>query len=280
MFINNGNGVFSISNTIPNSSTSYSYDFGDVYSDGDLDMLGVDSQAGSFGEALFLNDGTGVFTDVSNQIIPNPSGDLDSDSKIFDIDNDGDLELIIATYSLLPEKIYINNGFGVFTLSSGMITSITDTSLDIMVADLTGDGRLDVVTGQGEFGSFTNRVYVNVLSGAIDTRAPRIIKTEKTGNRTGVNPLVVRAAILDDVSSDRGFFAKEILLHYTVNNGAEQTSIMRYSGGQIYRGEIPNNIADSVIHYHVEATDYANNTATGPIQMINNKDLIYINGFE
>jgi hypothetical protein len=190
------------------------------------------------------------------------------------------MDIIIASITSSSEKIYINDGFGNYVLTSGMITSMNDTSLDIMVADLTGDGRLDVVTGQGEFGSFTNRIYVNVLSGAIDTRAPRIIKTEKIANRTGINPLVVRAAILDDVSSDRGFFAKEILLHYTVNNGVEQTSVMQYSGGQIYRGEIPNNIADSIIHYHVEATDYANNTGIGPIQVINNKDLIYINDFE
>jgi DNA/RNA endonuclease YhcR with UshA esterase domain len=279
LYLNNGAGIFTLSNNMPNDSSCYSYDFGDVDGDGDLDLLGANARSGSSAEALFINDGNGSFTDASNQISPNPIGDDDNDSKFLDLDNDGDLDLIIAALSANAEKVYLNDGNGNFTQAQNLITGIADLSLDIMVADLTGDGRLDIVTAQGESGSFINRIYINQM-GAIDTRPPRIITTERPTSTDSLGSYPIRVAILDDMSSDRGFFTQDIILHYDIDGGVEQAITMFHSGGQIYRGLIPVQVSGTTINYFVTAVDFAGNMATGQSQSIAISELIFNNGFE
>ncbi len=261
LYINDGSGVFTLDATVPGDSSCYSYDFGDMDGDGDLDLLGANGNTGST-DILLENDGTGSYTNVSSQISPNLSLD-DNDSKFFDYDNDGDLDLIIARLGSGGERIYENDGAGNYTQTSGVIQIITDSSLDLMVGDLDNDGDLDVLTAQGESGSFTNRIYIN-MTGPADTIAPRIIDTEQLADSADTaGPYVVRAAILDDMTSDRNFFDKGIELNYSVGPGPFQSVPMRHSGGQIYRGEIPGQGAGSEITYFVSATDWADNTGVG-----------------
>ncbi len=262
LYVNDGAGVFSLLTTIPADTTCYSYDFGDIDGDGDLDLLGANGLPGSSAEILLVNTGTGTFTDASSQISPNPNED-DNDSKFFDFDNDGDLDLIIARLGAGGEKIYVNDGSGNFTLTSGVIQPVTDSSLDIGVADLNGDGRLDIVTAQGESGNLQNRIYMNV-TGPPDTLAPNVGKTEKLFNTTDMTgPYVVRAFILDQMTSDRNFFDGGVVLNYSVGGGPIRTVAMRYSGGQIYRGEIPGQPCGGTVAFFVTATDHAGNTGTG-----------------
>ena len=89
---------------------------------------------------------------------------------IFDYDNDGDLDLLIARLGSGGERVYNNDGNGNFTQVSGVVQVVNDSSLDIMVADLNGNGKFDIVTAQGESGSFVNRIYIN--TGPADTFEP------------------------------------------------------------------------------------------------------------
>src|SRR5262249_2140074 len=157
----------------------YSYDFGDMDGDGDLDLLGINAGSSST-ELLLKNGGTGTYTNASTQLLSNPFTD-DNDSKFFDYDNDGDLDIVIPSLGS-SERIYNNNGSGTFSNVAGAITAISDSSLDVKVGDLNNDGRLDIVTAQGESGSpFINRIYMNV-TGPVDTVAPKIIRTEQVPN--------------------------------------------------------------------------------------------------
>lgn len=266
LYRNDGAGVFTVA-SVPSDSTCYSYDFGDIDGDGDLDMLGANGLPGSSREILLQNNGAGVFTNVTATQLTNannPNVD-DNDSKFFDYDNDGDLDMIVGVLSGPAERIYNNNGSGTFTLTSGLITSQADSTLDIAVGDLTGDGKLDIVTAQGESGNFQNRIYIN--QGPADTFPPTIVDTETLGDTMDSSgPYVVRALILDQMSSDRNFFDKGIELNYTVNAGSAQSVAMRHSGGQVYRGELPGQGFGSTIEYWVTATDFANNTGTGAMQ--------------
>src|SRR5690606_32121695 len=73
----------------------------------------------------------------------------------------------------------------------------------------------------------------------------------------------IRAAIADGMTSDRNFFDKGIFLNYSHNDGPVQQVPMRFSGGQIYRAELPGQPV-GVVEYFVTATDFAGNLGTGP----------------
>lgn len=261
IYKNNGAGVFSIA-TAPSDNNTYSYDFGDMDGDGDLDMLGANSNPVNLNSELLLrNNGSGTYSSVT---FPIATID-DNDSKFIDIDNDGDRDLVIASLGS-TERFYTNNGTGTYTLLNGVITAVADASLDIKAADLNGDGRLDLVTAQGESGSFVNRIYMNV-TGPPDTIPPVIVKTETlTNTQNTAGPYYVRTVVYDSHTSDRGFHPKQMLLKYSVNGGPTQQVNMKWVGNSVWRGGIPGQPAGSTISYFVSATDHNNNIGNGNAQ--------------
>ena len=260
LYRNDGTGVFTLVTDIPSDNSCYSYDFGDINGDGDFDLLGINAGSGST-ELLLENDGTGVFTNISDQISPNLSLD-DNDSKFFDYDNDGDLDLVVARLGSGGERIYNNDGNGNFTQVDNVMQVISDSSLDIMVADLTGNGKLDIITAQGESGNFENRIYIN--NGPADTIAPNIVRTEQLKDTDdNVGPYVVRVVIYDQMTSDRGFFDHGVTLNYSVEAGPVQEVPMKWSGNSLWRGEIPGQPEGGTITYFVTALDSADNLGVG-----------------
>ncbi|MCA9280945.1 MAG: VCBS repeat-containing protein [Phycisphaeraceae bacterium] len=273
MLRNDGSGVFAVTG-FPNDSNAYSYDFGDIDNDGDLDALGANANpSGNNSELLAVNNGAGIFSNNSTQISPNPSVD-DNDSKFFDYDMDGDLDLIVARLGGSAERIYNNDGAGNFTEVTGLITSISDSTLDIMVADLNNDGRPDIVTAQGESGAFRNRLYINT-TGPVDNLPPTINRTEQVVPSllagSAALEFVVRTDIRDEITSDRGAFLSSVVLNVSVNGAPATQTPMRWSGHQVYRGVI--SLVDppcgALVEYSVTATDMAGNVANGPTLSFN-----------
>jgi hypothetical protein len=264
LWINNGSGVFTnLGAAMPGGGGSYSYDAGDIDGDGDMDLIGINSGSGTSELLLKNTNGLGTtWQTVSAQISPNPNVD-DNDSRFFDNDFDGDLDLIIGSLGS-SERYYSNNGTGSFAQTASIIPAVADSSLDIKVADLTGDGRPDYVTAQGESGSFQNKIFVNV-SGAIDNRAPVVKLTEQVVP-AGAGPFVVRAQIFDDSANDRGyeFKAGDVTLTYTVDGGKPVTVPMKWAGAWNYRVEIPAQDPCSTVEYFVSATDRVGNEGNGP----------------
>ena len=127
--------------------------------------------------------------------------------------------MIIGRLGNGGERLYNNDGNGNFTQTTGVFPVVSDSTLDIVVADLNGDGRLDVVTAQGESGQFRNRIYIN--NGPVDNLPPKIIDTE-TADTNSMDGYVVRALITDDNSSDRNFFNDGVTLNFSVNGGPMQ----------------------------------------------------------
>ncbi|MSR18288.1 MAG: hypothetical protein EXS00_03810 [Phycisphaerales bacterium] len=261
LWANSGAGVFT-NIVMPTDATAYSYDAGDIEGDGDLDLIGVN--AGPSSAELLLRNANGLgtsWTNISTQITPNPTAD-DNDSRFFDYDNDGDLDLIIGALGA-PERVFRNGGTGTFSQVSGIITSVSDSSLDVKVGDLNADGKLDVVTAQGESGSFQNRIYMNVGT-SVDTRAPTVLRTEQVVvSGSAPSSHAVRTEVFDSHTSDRGFHDRGVFLNFTVNGGALQQVAMLWSGNNLWRGVIPAQAPAAAVSYFVTAKDWVNNLGTG-----------------
>ena len=256
----NEGGVFVRISGVPTDFSTYSYDAGDCDGDGDLDLIGANADSSNKEMLLrnFNGDGS-IWQKISSQITPNPSVD-DNDTKFLDLDNDGDLDLIVAVLGGTRERVYVNSGNCTFVENTSLISSQSDSSLDVMVGDLTGDGRLDIVTAQGESGNFQNRIYVNV-NGPVDTLSPRVLAMDEAAPAKGdlPGPQRVRALVVDDMTSDRGFFALKMELRFTVGGGKEQSVDMAWVGNSLWRGVLPEFPPCSEVVYWVIAEDLAGN---------------------
>ena len=254
----NDGGVFTrLVDSVPGDGSTYSYDAGDVDGDGDLDLLGANAGS-SNRELLLLNDGDGTsWTDISGNIAPNPTAD-DNDSKFIDYNMDGRLDFVIAALGASQDRFYRNTGTGNFIQANNLQTSINDSSLDIGFGDVDGDGRPDCVTAQGEFGNFQNRLYMN--TGPVDDIDPTFLSvTEVTPVGDAVGPFNVRALVVDQYSSDRGFMPRSMELIVSTDGRRPQAIAMVWVGNSIWEGEIPAVDPCTLVEYRVRAEDRAGN---------------------
>ena len=114
--------------------------------DGDLDIH-VSNQNGDE-DAFYRNEGDGTFVDVAPGLGMNHPGRADEYGSVApavaDYDNDGDLDLFIATYG--PDILWSNNGDGTFTDVTDPATVGEDYhSTTAAWGDVDNDGRPDLV---------------------------------------------------------------------------------------------------------------------------------------
>lgn len=174
LFHNDGHGTFTnVPGALPPRPNNYSLEPMDIDGDGDIDLATINDGANGKNR-LLVNDGHGVFTDeTATRLTGAANPGTDDNAVIFlDVDSDGDADMLVASLSG-PERLLLNDGSGHFTLAPGAATpDDTPGSLGIAVADLDGDGRLDVVQSQGEV-AFPEKVQLATAAGvAIDTAAP------------------------------------------------------------------------------------------------------------
>ena len=142
---------------------------GDVDGDGDLDLVvGVADTPSREQTHLYLNDGGGVFVDVTPTHLPVPNSATNA-VELADLDGDGALDLILAGDDR-GSQIYRNDGSGVFTdvtAAWGRPGAYANQEA-LAVADLDGDGDLDLVTGNNsEVGGFLVSLQLNDGTGRL-----------------------------------------------------------------------------------------------------------------
>lgn len=122
--------------------------FADIDKDGDIDLLfaNVNFKGNKNPQnRLFVNDGTGKFTDVTTTQLPQDK-DHSIDAIFTDIENDNDEDIIIANVFGGKIKVYLNDSKGNFILGSDRLLGgkIKIDALGVICTDLNGDKLKDL----------------------------------------------------------------------------------------------------------------------------------------
>lgn len=169
LYKNDGTGIF----TLHDSQTFIQrreggVAIGDVNGDGFPDLI-VSGSSGAPETKLYLNDGAGNYSLSPNS---NFIGTMNGDVNMADFDGDGDQDILITgmyTSNGFVAALYVNDGTGVFSrnLQSGL-ESYGMYLASVVVTDLNGDGKPDIVTSgkTGVSATSTNvRIFLNQGSG-------------------------------------------------------------------------------------------------------------------
>lgn len=124
---------------------------GDINGDGNEDVYigGAKGQAGK----VYLNNG-GNFVATAQKDIEKEARFEDTAASFFDADKDGDLDLLVGSGGnerTSPEdylnRLYFNNGKGIFTKSTTIVPSTSNNVSVIAPYDFDNDGDIDVFVG-------------------------------------------------------------------------------------------------------------------------------------
>lgn len=139
---------------------SYAIAAADVDGDGDRDIaIGSASTAGGYVNQLYLNNGTAdPFAGVNARSIASDAAQTTT-LALGDFDGDGDIDALAGNYGS-PGKLYLNQGTPtpLHPLVTSQFSADAMSSRDLAVADMDGDGDLDLVAGT--FNN-PNRLYLN-----------------------------------------------------------------------------------------------------------------------
>ena len=128
--------------------------FGDIDGDGDPDLFVANDKKPNF---LFVNNGDGTFSESGAVagVAYNEEGLAESamGADLGDYDNDGRLDIIVATYQWLANTLYHNDGDGFFTdltFAAGLgVASVPYLGMTAAFVDCDNDGFLDVFVANG-----------------------------------------------------------------------------------------------------------------------------------
>ena len=156
LFINDGNGFFADETAarLPGGDgETREADAADIDNDGDFDIIvaNVDFNSGRpIENQLLLNNGSGVFTDVTASNLAEVSNNGNSFTiRFFDIDSDGDPDILSPNNTIGvggTVGVWINDGSGVFSdaVQSPFSEEPVGSLFNIQIVDVNADGMDDL----------------------------------------------------------------------------------------------------------------------------------------
>ncbi|MDA0773135.1 MAG: VCBS repeat-containing protein [Cyanobacteria bacterium] len=142
---NDGSENFSANaHTIDSTYSGQYHDLVDLDGDGDLDLI-IASHAGDL-LSWYKNNGNETFTDMGD--IASGSTDLDEANMPHagDLDNDGDIDIVLGAWASNKFMWFANDGSESFTKT--VLKTTTDARESFLV-DLDGDGYIDIIQAGG-----------------------------------------------------------------------------------------------------------------------------------
>ncbi len=185
LYINDGTGSFLEMTDIPFVGVAHgSVNFSDVDGDGDNDVLMTGRTSSGLGRIskLYINDGTGNFSEMTGTLF---EGTQNGSVAFSDVDGDGDDDVLISgrLQDERKSKLYINDGTGNFSEMMNTPFEGLDSG-SIAFSDIDGDGDNDVLItgdkshfepisklynndGAGNFSEMTDTPFENVENGSV-----------------------------------------------------------------------------------------------------------------
>lgn len=261
LFRNDGHGVFTEDpRGLPPYTNNYDFEAMDLDGDGFLDLVTlndgdiVNEENANRREHVFRNDGRGRFVDATAAWWP-PSENIGADDNMvafLDYDSDGDADFLIGSLSG-PDRLLINDGHGHLTVAPNVFDGEpTPGTLAIALADLDGDGRMDVVQAQGEH---ETAVQEKVYSGhglRPDTAPPSV---SMVGLTQRLSRSVVRARVHDRKSPSLATDWKSVTVEWALPGGLRVVP-MHWYGEYLWSADWPAGV-EPTVPYRVCATDAA-----------------------
>jgi hypothetical protein len=139
IFLNNTDGTFATTTLYNSGDGAYDPAVGDIDKDGDEDIVITNRLDSNI--VVFFNDGDATF-DTSSTTYSTGAASDPYGVEVYDVDNDGWLDAVVATADANAVRILLNNGDG--TLAAYTSYATANAPRNVVVGDLDGDGRGDL----------------------------------------------------------------------------------------------------------------------------------------
>ncbi|QQS38006.1 MAG: VCBS repeat-containing protein [Ignavibacteriales bacterium] len=234
LYKNNGAGAFEKVNGInivSNNGNSTSSNWEDIDNDGDFDLFVANY--GNQANFLYMNNGDGSFTRITQGSVVTDGGSSFG-SNLGDIDNDGDLDLIVTnafTGSAQTNNfLYLNNGDGTFTKDSSNVTTDGGWSYGCAFGDYDDDGYLDLFVAKCYQANENNALFHNTGG---SNNWLKMNLTGTTSNTSAIGTIVkIKSTIngspvwqMRKVAGQHGYCGQTLQLHFGLGNSTVVDSI-------------------------------------------------------
>jgi hypothetical protein len=264
LFENDGTGTFTdvTRGRLPQFTNNYDFEATDLNGDDYLDVATINDGAAGDQEQVFINDRQGGFGNQTSTLWPESEnvGFDDNTARFLDFDSDGDADVLIGSLTD-PDRLHSNDGTGELKLTNPVEPILGNTfgTLDIALADLNKDCRLDVVQAQGESSSHVREKVHLGRKIPPDTAPPVITNVEQVSTSGSARPIQVRARVHDNKSPTMPHDWQKVVLRWSAG-GRTREKPMQWYGEYLWNSRI-DNPPDQELSYEVCATDAGGNRA-------------------